>query len=153
VSGRLEQLAAGRLTRAGQPPLSAWLSAVALVAATVFLLAPSAARSLALLSDTGQVQNGTFTTDTLDAPAGLTATGGASITLNWTATADTYATGHRVYRSTSSGGPYNQIAEVTPRTATTYIDNPVAGTYYYVVRSFHQGWESVNSNEASAIKN
>ena len=150
MSGRLEQLAAGPAYLA---PRSIWLSAATICAAAVLLLAPSAARSLALLSDTGQVQNGTFTTDTLDPPSGLMAAGGASITLNWTATADTYATGHRVYRSTSSGGPYGQIAEVTPRTTTTYIDNPAAGTYFYVTRAFHQNWESMDSNEASATKN
>jgi hypothetical protein len=150
VSGRLERLGAGPAHLA---PRYIWLSAAAVCAAAVLLLAPSAARSLALLSDTGQVQNGTFITDTLDAPTGLTATGGASITLNWTATADTYATGHRVYRSTTNGGPYSQVAELTPRTTTTYDDNPVAGTYYYVVRSFHQNWESVDSNEAPAAQN
>ena len=53
-------------------------------------------------------------------------------------------------RGTASGGPYSQIAEVTPRTTTTYTDSPADGTYYYVLRAFYQSWESVNSNEASA---
>ncbi|MBI2913817.1 MAG: DNRLRE domain-containing protein, partial [Chloroflexi bacterium] len=91
----------------------------------------------------------TFNSDTLDAPTGLTASGGSSVLLNWTATADTYATGHRVLRGTASGGPYSQVAEVTPRTTTTYDDSPAAGTYYYVVRAFYQSWESANSNETS----
>jgi hypothetical protein len=39
---------------------------------------------------------------------------------------------------------------VTPRTTTTYTDNPADGIYYYVARAFHQNWESVNGNEASA---
>ena len=91
-----------------------------------------------------------FASDTLNPPAGLGATGGASVSLSWTATADTYASGHRVLRGTATGGPYTQIAEVTPRTTTTYPDSPAAGTYYYVVRAFYQSWESVNSNEASA---
>ncbi|MDP2674685.1 MAG: hypothetical protein Q8Q00_07240 [Dehalococcoidia bacterium] len=92
-----------------------------------------------------------FASDTLDPPTGLTATGGSSsIVLNWTATVDTYASGHRVLRGTASGGPYTQIAEVTPRTNITYTDSPAVGTYYYVVRAFYQSWESVNSNEATA---
>ncbi|GAF84577.1 unnamed protein product, partial [marine sediment metagenome] len=91
-----------------------------------------------------------FASDTLEPPTGLGATGGASVDLNWTATADTYASGHRVLRGTDSGGPYSQIAEVTPRTTTTYPDSPADGTYYYVARAFYQNWESVNGNEASA---
>ena len=88
--------------------------------------------------------------DTLDAPTGLGATGGTSASLSWTTTADTYATGHRVLRGTSSGGPYTEIAEVTPRTNTTYVDSPGNGTFYYVARAFFQNWESANSNEAVA---
>ena len=78
----------------------------------------------------------------------MTATDGATITVDWTATTDTYATGHRVFRATSSGGPYTQIAEVTPQTTTTYVDSPAPGTYYYVVQAVAGTWTSVNSNEA-----
>ncbi len=94
-----------------------------------------------------------FASDTLDPPTTLGATGGASADLTWTATVDTYASGHRVFRSPTAGGPYTgaeQIAEVTPRTTEDYPDNPADGIYYYVLRSFFQNWESANSNEASA---
>ncbi|MBI1886016.1 MAG: hypothetical protein HYS09_06865 [Chloroflexi bacterium] len=124
------------------------LAAPAVVAGLALLVAGA----LALFTDTFANGSNTFTTDSLDPPTGLSATGGSSITLNWTATADTYASGHRVFRSTTTGGPYSQIAEVTPRTTTTYTDNPAAGTYYYVMRAFYQSWESANSNEASATK-
>jgi len=107
---------------------------------------------LALFTDAASVPANDFTSDTLDPPTGLSATGGASIALSWTATADTYASGHRVLRGTATGGPYTQIAEVTPRTTTTYVDSPAAGTYFYVLRSYYQSWESVNSNEVSATK-
>ena len=75
---------------------------------------------------------------------------GGDVNLSWDATDDDYASGHRVLRGTDSGGPYSQIAEVTPRTTTTYPDSPADGTYYYVLRAFYQSWESANSNEASA---
>ena len=120
------------------------------VAATIvaaLLLAPVA---FAIFTESPSVGGNTFTNDTLNPPAGLTASGGASITLDWTATVDTYAAGHRVYRATASGGPYSQIAEVTPRTTVTYNDAPAAGTYYYVVRAYYQSWESADSSEASA---
>ena len=89
-----------------------------------------------------------FVADLLAPPTGLTAACGTTITLDWTATVDTYATGHRVFRSTTPGGPYSQIAEITPRTTVTYDDTPAAGTYYYVARAYYLSWESVDSNEA-----
>ncbi|MFQ5879446.1 MAG: hypothetical protein ACE5IZ_04665 [Dehalococcoidia bacterium] len=112
---------------------------------------PGLRRSLGLATDSAQITDNAFTTDALDPPTGLTAaSSGTNIDLSWTATVDTYASGHRVLRGTASGGPYTQIAQVTPRTTTSYVDSPAAGTYYYVVRAFYQSWESVNSNEASA---
>lgn len=104
----------------------------------------------------GQAANAgnTFTTDTLNAPTGLTATVvGSAIRLNWTATVDTYASGYIVFRSTTSGSGYGQITSVAPRTVTTYTDNTVAvGTpYYYRLKTYFQNWLSVYSNEASAM--
>jgi hypothetical protein len=115
------------------------------------LIMATALSVYAIFTGSTSVPTNDFASDTLNPPTGLTATGGASASLNWTATADTYASGHRVLRGTATGGPYTQIAEVTPRTTTTYIDSPAAGTYYYVARAFYQSWESINSNEASAL--
>ena len=79
---------------------------------------------------TASASNGAnaFTTDTLDPPTSVVAADGATITITWSATPDTYAAGHRVLRSGSSGGPYSQIAQVTPRTTTSYVDAPASGT-------------------------
>ena len=119
---------------------------------TLSLLIMAAALSVyAIFTGSTSVTPNDFASDTLNPPTGLAATGGASVNLSWTATTDTYASGHRVLRGTATGGPYTQIAEVTPRTTTTYIDSPAAGTYYYVARAFYQSWESVNSNEVSAV--
>ena len=78
--------------------------------------------------------------------------GGGVIDLSWTETVDSYAEGYKIMRATTSGGPYSQIATVTPRSVTTYEDSGVSPgtTYYYVLRSYILSWESVNSNEASA---
>ncbi len=116
------------------------------------LILATAVSVYAIFTGSTSVTPNDFATDTLDPSSGLGATGGASIDLSWTATPDTYGSGHRVLRATTTGGPYTQIAEVTPRTTTDYTDSPADGTYYYVVRAFHQNWESVNSNEASATK-
>lgn len=125
-----------------------WLVLLTLAAGASFLF--FAGSAYALFIDVFSNGSNAFNADTLNQPTSLTASGGSAITLNWMATADTYASGHRVFRSTTTGGPYSQIAEVTPRTTTTYTDNPASGTYFYVARAFHQNWESANSNEASA---
>ena len=86
----------------------------------------------------------------LNPPKDVTAACGASITVDWTATVDTYATGHRLFRATAPEGPYSQIAEITPRTTSTYVDSPAPGSYYYMLRSYFQSWESVDSMIATA---
>src|SRR3972149_3071533 len=93
--------------------------------------------ALALFTDTFANGSNTPPNDTLDPPTGLTASGGSCVSLTWAATSDTYATGHRILRSAVAGGPYSQIADVTPRTTTTYIDGPLlTDTYYYVSRAY-----------------
>jgi hypothetical protein len=105
---------------------------------------------LAVYSGSAAVSGNSFTTDTLNAPTGLSATGGGSVSLSWTATADIYASGYNVLRGTTSGGPYSEIAQVTPRTATSYVDLASPGTYYYVLASYYQNWASANSAQAIA---
>jgi hypothetical protein len=82
------------------------------------------------------------------APTGLTATavGTQRIDLLWSAVSG--ATEYHVYRSTTSGGPYIQVASVA---GTSHSDTGLTGgvTYYYVVRAFN-GCESADSNQASA---
>ncbi len=105
---------------------------------------------LAVFSNTTSVGSNTLSTSTMAAPTGLAAAVGANIVLTWTATTTTYATGYNVLRSSTSGGPYTQITQVTPRTTATYTDSPAAGTYYYVLQSYFQNWVSANSAQATA---
>jgi hypothetical protein len=125
--------------------------ALALVLAPVASAASGTAEvSLARLTDAA-APTLSVTTDTLDPPTSLSATGGAVALLSWTATVDTYATGYDVLRGSVSGGPYSVVGSVTPRTTVTTGDTPPAsGTWYYVVRSVFQSWTSVISNQASA---
>jgi fibronectin type 3 domain-containing protein len=81
-------------------------------------------------------------------PTGLTASAAnAQVNLTWSAS--TGATAYYVKRSTTTGGPYTQIA--TP-TTTTHADSTVTnGTkYYYVVSAYNTYGESANSAEVSA---
>lgn len=92
-----------------------------------------------------------FSADTLQAPSGLAVAWNPSVNLSWTASSSTWASGYRILRATSAAGPYAQIAEVTPRTTTTYTDAPGAGTFHYRVRAYYgtTTWVSVDSNTAT----
>ena len=113
------------------------------------LAIPSGSLTLARFTDADDV-SGTVTAETLAPPTVLAAVGGSTITLTWTPTVDTYATGYDVRRGSASGGPYGSIATVTPGTATTTSDAPGPGTWYYVLRSLYQSWASADSGQASA---
>jgi hypothetical protein len=114
------------------------------------LLASTTAVSLARLTDMA-ASTKAISTDTLDPPTTLAATGGATASLTWTATTDTYATGYDLQRATVSGGPYSVVAAIAPRTIVATTNAPgSSGIYYYVLRSVFQSWTSVNSNQVSA---
>jgi len=82
------------------------------------------------------------------APTGLqTSAGNAQVSLSWSVSAN--ATGYYVKRSTTSGGPYTQIAGTG---SVSFPDTSVTnGTqYFYVVSSYNSAGQSANSTEASA---
>ena len=122
----------------------AFLVAVALVG-TMVALPGSEAGFSGVTANTANA----LAADTLDPPTALIATDGVTVQLDWTATAGTYASGYRILRSPTLGGPYTQIAELTPRTTVSYVDSAPEGIYYYVGRSFFGSWESTNSNETT----
>ncbi|HEX7180722.1 MAG TPA: hypothetical protein VF756_02680 [Thermoanaerobaculia bacterium] len=82
------------------------------------------------------------------APIGLTATaaGQTQINLSWTGVSG--ATEYRVYRATTSGGPYSLVGTTT---GTTFSNTGLTCNtgYFYVVRAF-ASCESANSTQASA---
>jgi fibronectin type 3 domain-containing protein len=82
------------------------------------------------------------------APTGLTATAGnAQVTLNWTASSG--ATGYYVKRSTTTGGPYTQVAM---QAGTNDTDPGLTnGTkYFYVVSAYNSAGQSASSAEVNA---
>lgn len=94
---------------------------------------------------------GTFTTGTIDPPTSLAASvSGTTVTLTWTPTVSTAATGYDVLRSSTSGSGYAVVSSVTPRSAASTTNNPGNGTWYYVLQSVYQNWRSGSSNQASA---
>ena len=138
-------------TPRGEHVIARWLGLAVVVVLVPTMVGASAGPSLARLTDAA-TSTEAISTDTLDPPTGLAATGGTTAALSWTATTDTYATGYEVQRATVSGGPYSVVSTVTPRTVVATTDTPsVSGTYYYVLRSYFQNWTSANSNQASAV--
>jgi RHS repeat-associated protein len=77
---------------------------------------------------------------------------GGAINLTWTPSTATGITQQRVYRSTTSGGPYSLAATINNNTVNAHTDTGLTNgtTYYYVVRAFNGTSESANSNQAGA---
>ena len=75
-----------------------------------------------------------------------------SITLTWTPSTTSGVTAQKVYRSTTSGGPYTAIASLGP-SVTSYVDSSGSGgtKYYYVVTALAGSNESAPSNEVNAV--
>lgn len=113
----------------------------------------------ASFSDAVGASANTFSAASLAAPTSVSTTkpSALSIRLAWTASASAWATGTKVYRSGTSGGPYTLMATITPTSTTSYTESPSAGTYYYVVRSYYTGnganWLSSYSSQVSATIN
>jgi hypothetical protein len=76
-----------------------------------------------------------------------------SVELSWNASTSQDVIGYNIYRSNTSGGPYNKINPVLDA-STVYSDTSVSdgSTYYYVTTAIDSNdQESVNSNEAQAV--
>ncbi len=124
--------------------------------ATVLTLVVAAAAltgsaSAAFQSSSSAVSE-SITTGSLAAPTLVKATCVAlssNVTLTWTATTSTIATGYKIFRSTTNGGPYTAIGTVTGRTTTTYTDTiATLTTQYYVVQATRNNWTSPDSNQS-----
>jgi hypothetical protein len=120
------------------------------VVAVCALIAVSAAGASFTRSASGGPQP--LSSATLAAPSGLTGTcSNGTVTLKWTASASTFATGHEVLRRTTPTGVFTVLTPpVTPRTTTTKTDVPTGSVlFYYVVRAYFGNWRSANSNQVT----
>ena len=127
---------------------------IALVSAVLLLLTLTSTATFTAPTANPSNQVGTAG---LAAPTGVTATvqsNGGTVRVAWTATSSAWASGHRVFRATSAGGPYTQIQQIAGLATVTYDDVPGVGTFYYVVRGYYNSgganWDSIDSAQASA---
>lgn len=112
------------------------------------------ANPLAITMDTSKNLVATFGSgDVPAAPSSLTAAASSSsqINLSWTDNSANEAN-FIIARSTTSGGPYSDIASLGAN-STTYSNTGLSAntTYYYVVRATNTSGSSANSNEANAL--
>jgi fibronectin type 3 domain-containing protein len=90
------------------------------------------------------------------APTNLTAATGKGkgrIDLKWTQSSSSGVTQNRIYRSTTSGGPYSLRATITGSAGTSFNDTGLLSkvSYFYVVTAVDsRGKESAYSSQASA---
>ena len=87
------------------------------------------------------------------APSNLTATAvsPSQINLNWNDNGENDLFGYNVYRSTTSGGPYESVGSGLTTSAFSDIGLDASTTYYYVVTAMDtSGNESAFSNQAPA---
>jgi hypothetical protein len=102
---------------------------------------------------------GTNSTSQLAAPTGLSATAGCTtgipklpkVTLTWTATTTTFATGYDIYRAVGAG-PSTLLTTISPRTTVSYVDNAVAllTSYTYVVKTRYALWTAASSSASAS---
>ncbi|MHB8959577.1 MAG: hypothetical protein ACYDAN_08120 [Candidatus Limnocylindrales bacterium] len=118
------------------------------VALVVAALSASAPITLARFAAT-RASSEAFSTATLKPPTQLLAAGGASASLTWTTSTSSSATGYQLLRSATSGGGYAQVKTVTPISASSTVDSPGTGVWYYVLDTYAASWTSALSNEAS----
>ena len=87
------------------------------------------------------------------APTGLAATAGnLEVLLDWNDNAEADLDGYKVFRATTSGGPYTKVSAAL-FASSAYTDTGLTNgtTYYYVVTAVDMtGNESTNSGEVSA---
>ena len=67
-----------------------------------------------------------------------------NVVLSWTATTDKTVTGYNIYRSETTGGPYDLIGKTAQA---DFTDIPPQQNWYYVVTAFNLDGESAFSNE------
>lgn len=75
----------------------------------------------------------------------------SSVVVSWTPTSSTWADGYVLSRATALSGPYTDIATVSGRATSSYVNTPLpfSTTFHYRVRATKQAWRSANTATVS----
>ena len=127
---------------------------VALVSAVLLMLTLNTAATFTAPSANPSNQVATATLATSTGVSAAVQANGGTVRIAWTPTSSSWASGHRVYRSTTSGSGYVQVTQIAGLGTATFDDVPGTGTYYYVMRGYYNAnganWESASSAEVIA---
>ena len=130
--------------------------AVAVMAATAVLAAPTAAWARYTSSPAAAIS---VTADVLAPATGVTTTkhctflgiGGNTVTVDWTASTDTYTSGYTVTLSTSSGTAASTTVTGRSTTEATLTVPRINTAYTVTVVSSYQQWTGVGASPASTV--
>ena len=130
------------------------LGLLALVSASLLMLSMTTGAGFTAPTTNPSNQLGTATLAAPTSPSATVQSNGGTVRVAWTATTSSWASGHRVYRGTSSGGPYVLVQQLAGLASVTFDDTPGVGIFYYVVRGYYNAnganWESGNSTQVAA---
>lgn len=130
--------------------IAAALAVVAALAASIGVAAlPSTAKFTR--SDTSV---GTFSSDTVKPVTGLAVTSDNfdELNLSWAASTTSYVTGYKVYRATTSTGPWTLVGTIGSPATTTYTDVSTSITrWYYRVDSIARNWIGPSLNALAPV--
>ena len=135
--------------------LPSWRALVtAILIASACMYAIPVQRSIGLFTST-RANASVVSSSNLEAPVGMiaTATGPTTVSLTWSQSSSTFATGYEVYRIADGEPDYTLIATQMGRATTHYDDTgllPVS-TYTYYVKSLYENWTSAPSPTSTAI--
>lgn len=145
-----------RVTTRGARQWRAPLHALLLLTVLVLALGPTVSFASAALSATTSNAGSTMDASSLQPPTSPAASAdglNCRINITWTATTSTWADGYKLYRSTSSAGPFDtERATITPQSATSHRDEGLNNntTYYYQLRSYKGTWRSLPTTTVNA---
>jgi fibronectin type 3 domain-containing protein len=118
---------------------------------TTYYYVVSAVNSCGESANSTEVSATPSTPAVAPAPTNLSASAGHKrVSLTWTQSTGTGLTNNKVYRSTTSGGPYSLVATVSSTTSYNNTGLSSGTTYYYVVTASNSSGESADSNQSSA---
>lgn len=130
----------GNQSRMRQHYVSGTVASLATV--SVLLLSSSVVPSESGFTDSSTA-NVSVSADKLAPPTSIKVTNArvGETDVSWTASASTYVTGYKIYRSSVIAGPWVLLGSTTGRTSVNYVDKTSgAKSYFYKIEAIYNNW-------------